>query len=150
MPLPLLFAAAAGASFLKGVAGIAGGYQQAKSLAAQKLGAEIEGKMALLRGKQIAERSREDLLTVLGNVDAIRSARGAGLDSATGEAIRRRSIKDSYRDEAVAVLGELNRSQNASMAAKGYGTASRWAVPLSVLNSAGDFAQAYSYAGMKK
>lgn len=122
----------------------------AKANKAAKLGAEIEGKMALLRGKQIGERSREDLATLLGNIDAIRSARGASLDSATGQAIERRTIRDSYRDEGVAVLGELMRSGAANQAARGYGTAARWAVPLSVLNAVPDAMQARSYATMPK
>lgn len=48
----------------------------------------------------------------------------------------------------MAVLGELNRAQNAQMAAKGYRTASKWAFPMAVLNSAGDLASAASSASL--
>lgn len=147
MPLPLL-AIAATASALQGVATIAGGVQSARANKAQQLGAEIEQKMALLRGKQIGERSREDLATALGNLTVMQSARGVSNDSPTARLIERRTMQDAYRDEGVAVLGELNRAQNAGMAAKGFGTAARWAIPLSVLNSAGSFASAASYGSM--
>lgn len=144
MGIPLLAIAAAG-SALKGMAGIGQGFMQGKALAGQALGAEIERDNALLRRMQIAAGSRERLATALGNIDSIRTARGASLDSQTGQAIQRRTVEDSYRDEAVAVLAELNRASAAGMAAKGYRTASRWSLPLSVINSAGDFAQAFSY-----
>lgn len=120
------------------IATIGSGVQSAKAYKAKALGAEIEQKMALLRGTQIGERSREDLQTALGNIDAIRSARGASLDSQTGQMIQKRTMRDVYRDEAVARLSELNRASNASMAARGYRSASRWQVPLSVMQVGSD------------
>ena len=118
---------------------------QGRAYAAQALGAEIEKKNALLRRAQLQAGAREQLATTLGNIDAVRSARGASLDSQTGQMIQRRTIRDAYRDEAIAALGELNRAQSADMAARGYKTASRWALPLAVLNAGGDFAAAASY-----
>lgn len=148
MALPLLFMAAAAG--LQGISTIASGYQQGKANAAQALGAKIEGEMALLRGKQIKERSREDLATAMGNIDAIRAGRGMSLDSATGQAIARRTRRDAYRDEAVAVLSELHRAGAAEQQRRGYASAARWAMPLAILNSAGSFAQAFSYGSMGK
>lgn len=144
MPLPLL-AIAAGASLAKGVSTILGGYAEARANKARALGAQIERDMALLRGKQIGERSREDLQTALGNIDAIRSTRGASLDSQTGQLIEKRTIKDSYRDQAVATLSELTRAGAAEQARRGYRTAARWSVPMAVLGATGDFASAASY-----
>lgn len=151
MPLPLLALAAFG-SAAAGVSTIAGGFMQRGANKAQALGAQIERDMALLRGKQIGERSREDLQTALGNIDAIRSTRGASLDSQTGQMIQRRTMRDAYRDEGVAVLSELTRAGAAEQARRGYRTSASWAVPLAVLNSAGDFAAAGSYgqAAMRK
>ena len=146
MLLPLFLMAAASAA--QGIATIAGGFQQKSANKAQALGAGIERDFAVLRGKQIAERSREDLATALGNIDAIRTSRGVSLDSATGQAIERRTMKDSYRDEAVAVLSERTRAGAAEQARRGYNSAARWSVPLAVLNSAGSFAQARSYGTM--
>ena len=146
MALPLV---AAGISAgLSGISGILGGFQKRKQAKAQELGAKIEAQMALIRGKQIGERSREDLATALGNIEAIRSTRGAGLDSQTGQAIERRTVQDAYRDEAVAILGELNRASNSQLEARGYRSQARWAVPMAVVNSAGDFARAFSYGSM--
>ena len=144
MPIPLLLMAAASAA--KGVTTVLGGVAQARALKAQALGAQIERDMARLRGKQIGERSREDLQTRLQNIDAIRTTRGASLDSQTGQLIERRTMKDAYRDEGVAMLGELNRQGAADQARKGFRASARWAVPMAALNAAGDFANAYSYA----
>ncbi len=144
MPLPLLALAAIG-SAASGFATLAGGYQQAKAAKAQQLGAQIEASMARLRGTQIGERSREDLSRAQGNIDVVRTARGASLDSQTGQAIERRTRRDVYRDEAVAILGERNRAASADQAARGFGTAARWAMPVAVLNSVSSFASAASY-----
>lgn len=108
------------------------GRQQAKALKAQELAARIEQQQAKIRASQIGEQSRAQLATVLGNIDAIRSARGAKLDSATGRAIRRRTMDDALRDEAIARLAEMNRASAAGMAAAGYRSAARWAIPLAV------------------
>ncbi len=142
--IPLLAIAAAG-SALQGFATIGAGYQSAKAAKASELGAKIERDMARLRRTQIGEESRINLATMLGTVDALRSTRGASLDSQTGQMIGRRTRQDAYRAEAIAGLGELNRQSSADMAAKGYRSAARWAVPMSVLSAAGNFAQAASY-----
>lgn len=148
MAIPLI---AAGVSAgLSGIAGIFGGFQQKRAYKAQAQAAKIEAQMALLRGTQIGERSREDLATALGNIESIRTARGASLDSQTGQAIERRTVQDAYRDEAVAILGELNRASNSQMQARGFQSAARWAVPMAVLNSASDFASAYSSFGLAR
>lgn len=146
MALPLLFAA--GASALQGASTIMGGYQASKSAAAQKLAAQIEGEMARLRGTQIAERSREDLATMLGNINAIRSTRGASLDSPTARAIERGTVQSAYRNEAAQVLAERMNSETSRQAARGFASQQRWAMPLAVLNSASSFANAYSYGSM--
>lgn len=146
MALPLLFAA--GASALQGLSTLAGGYAASKSAGAQKLATQIEGEMSRLRGTQIAERSREDLATMLGNINAIRTTRGASLDSPTGRAIERGTIQNAYRNEATQVLAERMSSEASRQAARGFAAQQRWAIPLSVLNSASSFANAYSYGTM--
>lgn len=144
MPIPLLMLAAAG-SAASGLATIGSGYMAGKANAANALGAEIEAKLANLRGTQIAERSREDLSAMLGNIEAIRTSRGASLDSPTALAIENTTIEDAYRDEAVQLLSERNRAAAAQQQARGYRTASRWALPISVLQAGGSFASAASY-----
>lgn len=130
---------------LQGISTIAGGYQASKSAGAQKLTAQIEGEMSRLRGTQIAERSREDLATMLGNINAIRTTRGASLDSPTGRAIERGTIQSAYRNEAAQTLAERMNSEASRQAARGFATQQRWAVPVSVLKSAGSFSDSYSY-----
>jgi hypothetical protein len=140
----------AAGSAAKGVAGIMGGFAQRDAYSAQALGAQIERDMALLRGKQIGAQSREQLLTTEGNINTIRATRGASLNSATGQAIRKRTMQDSYRAEGAAVLSELTRASAADQARKGYRRSASWAVPLAVLGSVSDFASAASgVSGMK-
>lgn len=146
MALPLILAA--GSSIASGISGILGGFRQKAAAKANAAGAKIEAQMALIRGKQIGERSREDLATALGNIESVRTARGASLDSQTGQMIERRTVQDSYRDEAVAVLGELNRASNAQLQARGFQSQARWALPMAAIGAAGDFMKAGSYAGL--
>lgn len=143
MALPLI--AAAAVAGLQGLATIGAGVQSARASKAAELGARIEQQMALLRRVQIQEASRENLATALGTTDAIRTARGMSLHSPTARAIERRTRRDMYRDEAVAALAELTRAGAADQAARGYSTSARWAIPLSVLQSAGSFASSYGY-----
>ena len=104
--------------------------------------------MARLRGTQTKERSRVQLDSMLGNIDALRSARGASLDSQTGQLIEKRTRADAYREEGIGVLAEMQRRADALQAAKGFDSASRWAIPMSILGAAGSAAQAFSYGSM--
>lgn len=127
--IPLL----AGASF---VSSVLGGAQQRRAALAQAQAARIEGQMAAIRGNQIGEQSRAQLAATLGNIDTIRAARGLAESSQTGDVIRRVTMDDAYRAEAIARLGEINRQSSANMAARGYRSAARWAVPMAALDGA--------------
>lgn len=139
MAIPLLMAFAAGA---QGLSTLLGGAAEKRQLKAQGLAAGIERDTALLQRTQAMGDARSQLQTVLGSIDATRSTRGASLDSQTGDAIRRRTMRDAYRDEARTALGFLNRAGAAEQARLGYRTAAKWAMPLAVLNSIPSFAQA--------
>lgn len=127
--IPLL----AGASF---VSSVLGGAQQRRAALAQAQAARIEGQMAAIRGNQIGEQSRAQLAATLGNIDTIRAARGLAESSQTGDVIRRVTMDDAYRAEAIARLGEINRQSASNMAARGYRSAARWAVPMAALDGA--------------
>lgn len=143
MALPLLFMAAGAAA--SGLSTLFGGFAQKRADKEKALGAQIERDMALLRGKQISEQSRANLLTALGSINALRTTRGASLDSPTAQAIERRTAADAYRDEGAQVLGEITRAGAADQARRGFRKAASWAVPLSVLNASGDAMQAAAY-----
>jgi hypothetical protein len=144
MPIPLLAIAAAG-SALQGIGTLASGYQTAKANKASALGAKIEGEMAMIRRDQIGEQAREQLASTLGNINALRTGRGVSLDSPTGRAIERGTMQASYRAEAIGRLAELQRASSASLQARGYNSAARWAMPITALNAAGSFGQAAAY-----
>lgn len=146
MGIPLV-AIAATIAAAKAASTIAGGFAQRKAFKAQALGAQIERDTAILRGTQIGERKREDLQSALQTADAIRTSRGASLDSQTGQMIERRTMKDAYRDEGVAKLSEQTRAGAAEQARRGYRSGARWAIPMAVLNAVPDAAAAVS--GMK-
>ncbi|MBX9875640.1 MAG: hypothetical protein K2X84_12335 [Beijerinckiaceae bacterium] len=139
MAIPLIMAAAAGA---QGLSTLFGGAAEKRQLKARALAAGIERDTAMLQRTQLMGDSRAQLQTVLGTIDATRSTRGASLDSQTGDAIRRRTMADAYRDEGRAALAYLTRAGAADQARRGYSTAARWAMPMAVLNSIPAFAQA--------
>lgn len=145
MPIPLLAIAAAG-SALQGLGTLASGYQTKKANKASALGAKIEGEMAIIRRDQIGEQAREQLASTLGNINALRTTRGANLDSPTGRAIERGTIQASYRAEAMGRMAELQRASSSALQAKGFNSAARWAMPIAALNAAGSFAQSAAYA----
>jgi len=143
MALPLLFMAAS--SGLKALGSIGSGIQSARANKASALGAQIERDLAMLRRDQVKADSRANLQTALGNIDAVRSARGASLDSQTGQMIEMRTRQDAYREEGRAALGELQRAGSAEQARRGYASAARWAIPMSIIGASSDAAQAFSY-----
>lgn len=132
MPLPLLALAFGGLSALSKVGS---GIAQAKGLAAQAQSAKIEAEMAKIQGVQAAEIAQEQLRQTLGNIDAIRSARGVGLDSPTGQAIDAKVRSNAARDQAVTALGYLQRVSAGKAAARGYRQASKYAIPLAGLDA---------------
>lgn len=146
-PLPLLAISAIGKG-LQGLATIGAGRLEGKAAANRAQAARIEAEMANIRGIQVREASRQELQTVLGSIGVTRSTRGMSLDSATGQAIDATTRQDLYRREAIAALAERQRQGAALSAAQGYQTAARWALPLSVLQSGGQFAQAADTASM--
>lgn len=141
--LPLLMA---GSAVAGGIARMKAGKLEAQGARNQAFMAQLEGKQSRLRGVQIAERAREDLNSNLATVAAIRAGRGLSADSATARAIERRTVEDSYRDEGVAVLAELNRAGASDMQRQGYMTTAKWARPLATIGAIGSFLQAGSYA----
>lgn len=141
--LPLLAAGTA----LGAASAYMSGKQQAKGAAAQAAAARLEAGNARLRSTQIAELSRENLHRTLGAMDIIRAGRGVKLDSATGQALERRTVDSAYRNEAVARLGELNRATAADWQAKGYSRQAKWALPMSMLNFAGNAATTWAGSG---
>jgi hypothetical protein len=138
MPFPILLALAAGtvaaglgSSFLSGKA-------SAKANAASAAAAKQEAAMARLAGIQSAELHREQLRQTLGAIDAITAQRGVDPNSPTGEAIRRKTQEDAYRDEAVEALGYLSKASASELQAKGYRRASKYALPLAMLGGIAD------------
>lgn len=97
--------------------------------------ARIEGEMHKLQATQAAELSRQNLYQTLGAIDTIRAGRGLDLDSATGQALERKTVDNAYRNEAVNVLGMLNAAQGSQWAMTGYQRAAKWAVPLAALEA---------------
>jgi hypothetical protein len=145
MPIPLLALAAIGTGLQAG-ATLMGGVQSAKANAASALGARIQADMSRLRATQTKERSRAQLDTLLGNIDALRTARGVNLDSQTGQMIEKRSRADAYREEGIAVLGDMQARGQALQAAKGFDRAKRWAIPVAALQAGGSALQSFAYA----
>lgn len=143
--LPLLLIAAAASAAAGGAAKIGAGILGAKANAASAAAAQQEARNALLRGTQIGEVSKENLRKTLSNIETVRAYTGMSGDSPTAQAIEGQVNSDASRDQAVQVLAELQRAGASSAQARGYRSASRWAIPLAALGATGDFVQAASY-----
>jgi len=101
-----------------------------------------------LRATQIAELSRDQLAQTLGTIEAVRAGRNLNPDSATAQALERRTVENAYRNEAVARLAELNKAQAAEWQAAGYSRAAKYAMPLAALSAVSNAgAQGLSFFG---
>lgn len=142
MPLPMFAIALATSAAAGAAARIGSGIQQKGAYKAQAKAAKAEAADYRLRSTQIAELSREQLAQTLGTIAAIRAGRGLNPDSATAQALERKTIENAYRNEAVARLGELNRASAADAQAAGYSRAAKFALPLAALSAASSVASA--------
>lgn len=98
--------------------------------------AKIEGENARLRAVQIGELSRRRLAQTLQAQQTVFAQRGVSSDSATSMAVERKTIENANRDEAINVLGEMNRAAASDSAAAGYSLAAKYAMPLASLDAA--------------
>lgn len=147
--IPLMIAASAAASVASTLQ--AGQLSKAGNKASAEA-ARIEAAQSRLRATQTAELSRQRLASVLATQQAVFAQRGTSGNSATAQAIERRTIDQAYRDEGAAVLAELNRASASESQARGYSLAAKYAMPLAVLDAAGKAGQGvantYSVAKM--
>ena len=97
--------------------------------------AKIEGENARLRAVQIGELSRRRLAQTLQAQQTVFAQRGVSSDSATSMAVERKTVENANRDEAINVLGELNRASASDSAASGYSMAAKYAMPLATLQA---------------
>lgn len=110
------------------------GQMNKASAQASAAAAKIEGENARLRATQIAELSRKRLAETLSAQQAIMASGNLSSNSATAQALERKTVENAYRDEAINKLGELNRASASDSAAAGYTMASRYARPLAALD----------------
>ena len=133
---------AVGASVIAGGASIIQGQAGAASQRAQAKAAEIEARYADLRAKQIGAQRTEEINDVVASVNLIRANRGAGLDSATGRAIRKDRRKRGREARRAEILG-IKAGRDSSLARASYlRSQSKVTETLGFINAASDFAQA--------
>lgn len=130
--IPLMMAAATAASAASTM--VAGQASKAGSRASAAA-AKIEGENARLRAVQIGELSRRRLAQTLQAQQTVFAQRGVSSDSATSMAVERKTIDNANRDEAINVLGELNRASASDSAAAGYSLAAKYAMPIAGLQA---------------
>lgn len=130
--IPLMMAAATAASVASTV--MAGQASKAGSKASAAA-AKIEGENSRLRAVQIGELSRRRLAQTLQTQQTVFAQRGVSSDSATSMALERKTVENANRDEAINVLGELNRAYASDSAASGYSLAAKYAMPLATLDA---------------
>jgi len=131
--IPLMMAAATATS---AYGQYQAGRQNKAGAEASAAAAKIEGANARMRATQIGELSRKRLAETLSAQQAIMASGMLSSDSATSQAIERKTIENAYRDEAINRLGELNRASASDSQAAGYTMAARYAMPLATLSAA--------------
>ena len=107
---------------------IAAGIARSDALKSQAKAAEFEAKISRLRGKQISGQKRVELNRVIAAIDTIRSTRGVGIDSPTGQAIRGATRREAKFARNAAVLTETLNAVRAQTAAEGFRAAAPFAV----------------------
>lgn len=130
--IPLMMA---GATAVSAYGQMQAGRQNKAAAQASAAAAKIEGENARLRATQIGELSRLKLAQTLSTQQAIMASGNLSSNSATAQALERKTIENAYRDEAINRLGELNRASASDSAAAGYTIASRYAMPLATLGA---------------
>lgn len=133
--IPLLIAATAVSTAASAAASLQAGQLSKAGNKASAEAARIEAANSRLRATQTAELSRQRLSSVLATQQAVFAQRGTSGNSATAQAIERRTIDQAYRDEGAAVLAELNRASASETQARGYSMAAKYAMPLAVADA---------------
>lgn len=122
---------------------IAQGFSQRNALRGQARAAELDAKHASLRALQIGAIRQEEMNDVIGSVNLFRTARGLGLDSATGRAIRAEARKRGGEVKRQDWSNEILGRDSSRARAKGLRSAANVAPWIGFANAAGDISDAY-------
>lgn len=106
----------AGSGIMSGVGGMVGNNQSAQT-------AKDQAGLARVQANQTDTAYREDLMSTISNIRAIRASSGVGSGSPTGIAIEQRQEQLSDRNRVTAVAGKRFEASSQDRAAKGYETA---------------------------
>jgi hypothetical protein len=106
----------AGSGILSGVGGMVGNNQSAQN-------AKDQAGLARVQANQTDTAYREDLMSTISNIRAIRASSGVGANSPTGQAIEERQAQLSDRNRVTAVTGKRFEASSQDRAAGAYQTA---------------------------
>ncbi len=106
----------AAAGVATGIAGLVGNNQSAQT-------AKDQAGLARVQANQTDTAYREDLMSTISNIRAIRSSVGVGANSPTGQAIEERQQQLSDRNRITDVTGKRLTAESQDRAAKAYQTA---------------------------
>ena len=106
----------AAASLAIGVGGLVGNNQSAQT-------AKDQAGLARVQANETDTAYREDLMSTISNIRAIRASTGVGANSPTGVAIEQRQEQLSDRNRVTAVTGKRLEAQSQDRAAGAYQTA---------------------------
>jgi len=116
---------------------IMSGRAQARQAVTEAALAERQAKDVDLQALQMSERRREDFRAAVSAYETQRIARGASLDSPTGQAIERELKRQAVREEGVDRLGYRNQADALRMQAAAGRKGARNAMTASYLSAAG-------------
>ena len=133
-----------------GVASIASGFAQAKGMKAQARASELDAKYARLRATQIGGQREEETNRVISQINAIRVSRGAGIDSATGRALRAKARERGDAAKRQDVANEIVSRDASLYKARGLRSGAKLAPILGFAGALGSFSDALGTAFPQK
>lgn len=151
--LPILsIGAAVAGSAVSAYGSVMAGRETARAAAFEQDQLRVQGEMQKIAADQAEARRREELTSSLETIQAIRSGRGVGAYSPTGEAILTSAIEDQEHNIAIERLNALSSADLSRRAAEMAGRKARTSLlagnltaASTLLTGAGKAASIYSY-----
>lgn len=133
---------AVASSLVSAGASIAGGFAKAGAMRSGAKAAELNAKVRDIRATQAKAAGYEETNDVMGRINALRSARGVSLDSATGRAIAKDRRKRGMEKTNANVLTELMGRDAANAKGRSLRKGAKYAQVGGFVSAFGDIAQA--------
>jgi hypothetical protein len=137
-------------SAMTAVGAVMTGREQARAADFERQQYEIDAQVNRTAAAQEDARRREELVSALGTIQAVRAGRGVGMSSPTGMAILTSTASEQVRDAQQARLNNLVKADRSRIAASMSGSRARYSLLSGFVNAGTAIAGgAYQYSTLK-